>query len=373
VVLWQGMLIVLGCVVAGLVIGFLSMLLFRRKKVNDFIFNNKVGFTSTEPNKTSLATTSSNGVTESDRTIDPLEVLVKNHKNSLNAENLKQNDIINVSNDDASSGQMNVSGAAKDEKSTQRAIPWTELVTPSSQRNNENSMTFEALVSNEPVVKSQKNSALDVEAENTKLPNIQSPSEIATQKDVQIEKKQKKESRSNLPLQPEITMTNSVPVLKGKTKSAKSSIPKPEIAKPENSFARENLPKSTESVPPASGIIEQKGPAVGEKQPGTIKSDFLTELETNLQIASTPWADKLIPFQTECWDANHGEFEPLLNNHHQELIQLYVDIGLANNIVWLATEIHHRSKELDESYIKLCACIADSIKRMVPSLDKSKR
>jgi hypothetical protein len=373
VVLWQGMLIVLGCVVAGLVIGFLSMLLFLRKKVNDSIFNNKVGFTSTEPNKTSLASTFSNGVTKSDSTIAPLEVLVKNHKNSLNAENLKPNNGVNVSKDDTSSGQMNVSGAAQEDKSPQRAIPWTELVTPSSQRDNENPMTFEASVSNEPVVISQKNSTLDTGAENTKLPNVQRPAEITTQKDAQIEQKQKKESRSNLLLKSESNMTNSIPVLKGKNKSAKSVVSKPEIAKPESTFARENLPKSTESVPPASGIIEQKGPAVGEKPPGTIKSNLLTELETNLQIASMLWADKLIPFQTECWDANHGEFEPLLNNHHQELIQLYVDIGLANNIVWLATEIHHRSKELDESYIKLCAVIADSIKRMVPSLDKSNR
>ena len=367
-VLWQGMLIVLGCVIAGLVIGFLLMLLFRRKKVDDSIFNNKVGFTKTEPTQTSLAAIFNKGVTKSDSSIDPLEVLVKNHKNSLNAENLKQNDMINVSKDDASSGQMNVSGTVKEEQSPQRAISWTELVNPSNQRNTENSMTLGASVIKEPVVISQKNSTLDTAAENTKLLNVQRPAEIVTPKDAQIEQKHKKESRSNLPLKSENNMTNSVPILKGKNKSAKSV-----VSKQENTLAGENLPKPIESVLPESSILEQKSPTVEEKLSVPIKSVLLTELETNLQIASTPWADKLIPFQTECWDANHGEFEPLLNNHHQELIQLYVDIGLANNIVWLATEIHHRSKELDDSYIRLCVGIADSIKIMVPSLDKSKR
>ena len=48
------------------------------------------------------------------------------------------------------------------------------------------------------------------------------------------------------------------------------------------------------------------------------------------------------------------------------MIQLYVDISLANNVVWLATEIGHRSKELDESYMKLCSGIAERIKGIIP-------
>jgi hypothetical protein len=49
---------------------------------------------------------------------------------------------------------------------------------------------------------------------------------------------------------------------------------------------------------------------------------------------------------------------------------LYVDVGLANNIVWLATEIGHRSKELDESYIKLCASIAERIQNILSAINK---
>ena len=91
------------------------------------------------------------------------------------------------------------------------------------------------------------------------------------------------------------------------------------------------------------------------------KSDIIKELETNLAIATTPWSDKVLSFKTSSWDSGHGREETILSDHIQEIMQLYIDIGLANNIAWMATEIGHRSKDLDESYIKLCAKIAERI------------
>jgi hypothetical protein len=78
-----------------------------------------------------------------------------------------------------------------------------------------------------------------------------------------------------------------------------------------------------------------------------------------------------MPFQTACWDAKLEKVEPSLMSHLQDLIQLYVDISLANNVVWLETEIGHRSKELDESYIKLCSGIAQRIKGIVPAINEA--
>jgi hypothetical protein len=99
------------------------------------------------------------------------------------------------------------------------------------------------------------------------------------------------------------------------------------------------------------------------------QSAFLSELETNMKIATSPWTDKPILFQTTCWDATHEKVEPGLVEHLHDLIQLYVDISLANNVVWLSTEIGHRSEELDQSYIRLCAGIAKRIKGIVPALN----
>jgi hypothetical protein len=139
------------------------------------------------------------------------------------------------------------------------------------------------------------------------------------------------------------------------------------VSKKPDTDTPSHLPAVTEQKESTiSGILEKKIASAETKQKESPKSDFTAELETNLAIASTPWTDKLISFQTKCWDVSHGEFEPMSAIHQQELIQLYVDIGLANNIVWMAREIGSRSKELDESYIKLCADIAANIKKILP-------
>ena len=123
-------------------------------------------------------------------------------------------------------------------------------------------------------------------------------------------------------------------------------------------------------VPREPEIIDQKFTTIAESQKESPESDIIKELVTNLAIATKPWSDKMLPFQTSSWDSMHAEDEPLLTSHIHELIQLYVDIGLANNIVWMATEFGHRSKELDESYIKLCANIAERIKKIMSALNK---
>jgi hypothetical protein len=117
--------------------------------------------------------------------------------------------------------------------------------------------------------------------------------------------------------------------------------------------SKEYIPKNLQGI--------ERSTEIADNSKQSYKSNLFTDLEINLTVATLPWTDKLLPFQTSVWDSKHGEGEPLMITHLYELIQLYVDIGLANNIVWLATELGHRSKELDESYIKLCKGIAERI------------
>ena len=117
--------------------------------------------------------------------------------------------------------------------------------------------------------------------------------------------------------------------------------------------SKEYIPKNLQGI--------ERSTVIADSSKQSYKSNLFTELEINLTVATLPWTDKLLPFQTSVWDSKHGEGEPLMITHLYELIQLYVDIGLANNIVWLAIESGHRSKELDESYIKLCKGIAERI------------
>jgi hypothetical protein len=142
---------------------------------------------------------------------------------------------------------------------------------------------------------------------------------------------------------------------------------KPEVGLHENvNLSMEQQIISGAPIPEEPEIVTPKIIPSRENKKETTRSDFIMELETNKAIATMPWADKLISFQTRSWDANRGEAEPTVLFHLQELIQLYVDIDLANNVVWMATEMNHRSKELDESYIKLCTGIAERIQKIMP-------
>jgi hypothetical protein len=125
-------------------------------------------------------------------------------------------------------------------------------------------------------------------------------------------------------------------------------------------------------VPGESESINHKTLSVRESHKKARQTAFIRELETNLTIAIAPWKDRPVPFQTTCWEAKLEKVEPSMVSHLQDLIQLYADISLANNVVWLATEIGHRSKELDESYLKLCSGIAERIKWIIPMFNEAK-
>lgn len=102
-------------------------------------------------------------------------------------------------------------------------------------------------------------------------------------------------------------------------------------------------------------IVEDQKPAVPA---------LVAEVEANLAIATTPWTGNLLAFQTKVWDNNH-EVSP---NSKEELTEAYADIRLANNIVWLSTEVGRRSKELDEGYLSLRAKIAERLNQTLPTL-----
>jgi protein-tyrosine-phosphatase len=195
----------------------------------------------------------------------------------------------------------------------------------------------------EPEVIDPENGSGVAEKKQFTEPNIVSMSEISSQKNIATVVEPKELSKPNSAQKQTTVNYRNTSISENQTKSHRTNVLKgPEIIDPK-------IPSAT-------------------RQNESPQSDIVKELKTNLAIATIPWSGKLLPFQTLCWNAKHGErepFEPLLTSHFQELIQLYVDVGLANNIVWLATEIGHRSKELDESYIKLCANIAERIKKIM--------
>jgi hypothetical protein len=180
--------------------------------------------------------------------------------------------------------------------------------------------------------------------------------EAGNQKDSTFETRKHNLENSKLDKEAEV-----IPPYKPVVESAKSS--KEEIYRKLEKIIQKNIPTTVPS---------QQSP----------KSDLIKELETNLEIASTvvntftigsninklylPSVERLLLFQTIAWDSKHGEGEASLNAHHQEIMGVYFDVRLANNIAWQSSEAGCRSKELDESYLKLCTDIAESSKRLLP-------
>jgi hypothetical protein len=122
----------------------------------------------------------------------------------------------------------------------------------------------------------------------------------------------------------------------------------------EKYMARAQSPK-----PAASQVISPESPAI-------------SELESNLEIATRPAGELLVSFQTDIWNTRRSEFhisQQLLG----ELTEAYVDMLLANNIVWLVTELHRDSPDLRASYADLKLKVAERLKTVLPRVKANPR
>jgi len=101
------------------------------------------------------------------------------------------------------------------------------------------------------------------------------------------------------------------------------------------------------------------------------KSEALIELENNLSIASKSVNGKLTKFNTEIWDSKRTQFNSLTEEIRGELTEAYVDMLLANNVVWLVTELGRNSQDLVASYSKLSNKVAERLQRIMPVIRES--
>ncbi len=91
------------------------------------------------------------------------------------------------------------------------------------------------------------------------------------------------------------------------------------------------------------------------------KSELLLEIKSNKSIAKAQFTGKLLPFQTGAWDRSFYEAFTLPVDSLKELSEAYIDIRLANELVWLSEVVGHTRKEIEESYLKLRTSIADRL------------
>ncbi len=92
---------------------------------------------------------------------------------------------------------------------------------------------------------------------------------------------------------------------------------------------------------------------------------IFAEIESNLKIASTPSIDDPVSFQTKVWDGNQDEVNKLPVDIQSELREIYIDMRLANDIVWLITEFDNSTMEVALNYNNLCSKIAERVTRIL--------
>jgi len=109
----------------------------------------------------------------------------------------------------------------------------------------------------------------------------------------------------------------------------------------------------------------KEGTEVFVGQEKSTKPELLVEIENNRRIASEYSKGELTPFETKVWDGDYYEAHTLPPNLRHELLQAYIDIHLANTIVWLWTELGRRTPNLKERYETIRIKIADRLDKVI--------
>ncbi len=112
------------------------------------------------------------------------------------------------------------------------------------------------------------------------------------------------------------------------------------------------------------GVGEESGEGI------LIGYALMSEVKNNSKIASRAKSGDLKSFSTKVWESTSPELLNLPEDFKQELSQAYVDMRLANSIVWLAIELKRRSPNLDDNYSKLCENISTRLSSIIPILEK---
>jgi hypothetical protein len=100
-------------------------------------------------------------------------------------------------------------------------------------------------------------------------------------------------------------------------------------------------------------------------------SPAFKELQNNLSIAKRPLTNHLISFEMTIWNTRRSEFSAVNETLVRELTEAYVDMNLANNVVWLVMELGRDSQDLKDSYSNLKNKIAERLQRILPEVRAS--
>ncbi len=94
-------------------------------------------------------------------------------------------------------------------------------------------------------------------------------------------------------------------------------------------------------------------------------ADLLAEVQSNAATAKSPGTGNLARFQTAVWDSGQLATVSLPKWTRENLNEAYIDIELANRLVWLGEVTGRVSKETAESHAKLCVSISKRLEAVL--------
>ncbi len=165
---------------------------------------------------------------------------------------------------------------------------------------------------------------------------------------------------------PSFNPESGTPAISMKTELSKSVVTNSPIIKAPESTSQPPIPKVREVD---ARLDESKNSQV----PGTTsqKSEALIELETNFSIATRPITDQINSFHLDVWTQKPTEFNSLTHEIRTELSEAYIDMRIANNVVWMVTEIGSKNQDLITNYHKLSKKVAERLQRIMPVVRES--
>ncbi len=107
---------------------------------------------------------------------------------------------------------------------------------------------------------------------------------------------------------------------------------------------------------------------IEQNQPHNHLSVFLDEFICNRQIIRELTGDSLSPLKTALWEANQRLVRNMNTDLKNRLTELYSDINLLNNLVWLSIEFNYISPNMSLKYTKLCRIIAINLENLINSI-----
>lgn len=157
-----------------------------------------------------------------------------------------------------------------------------------------------------------------------------------------------------------------------KASTPKKQSPKEAHVKP--TAILDDKPSLSTVQPPQTEVPATQSPTPNQRK-GTgegilVGYALMSEVKNNSKIASRAQSGDLKAFSTKVWESTSGELLNLPEDIKQELSQAYVDMRLANSIVWLAIELKRRSPNLDDNYSKLCENITARLNSVIPILER---